>query len=100
MTKRAKLTALKCSGSNCHCINFEYLSSGIISRLIDLTNSGSVQQLLAGGDKADGSRVLATVLLLIREKLTKEKWKEYPIHKHALVWCIKHLKVILNISFV
>ncbi|XP_064382142.1 TELO2-interacting protein 2-like [Halichondria panicea] len=68
------------------------IANDIISRLIDLTNSGSVQQLLAGGDKADGSRVLATVLLLIREKLTKEKWKEYPIHKHALVWCIKHLK--------
>ena len=73
-------------------ICFNYLSD-IISKLTDFTNSGSVQELLVGGGKADGSGVLATVLLLIREKLTKEKWKGYPIHKHALVWSIKHLMV-------
>lgn len=25
--------------------------------------------------------------------LTKDKWKDYPVHKQALIWIIKHIKV-------
>ena len=66
----------------------------IISRLVEVTDSKTVERLLVGGGTSEVEGVLARVLILIREKLTKEQWKEYPVHKQALVWCVKQLKVV------
>ncbi len=60
---------------------------------MEVTGSETVEHLLAGkGTTTDGG-VLTSLLVLIREKLTKEQWREYPVYKQALVWCIKQLKV-------
>ena len=64
-------------------------------KVVDLTDSQTVQELLVGrsGDESDGKGLLSNVLPLIREKLTKDKWKGHPVYKQALVWCIKQLRV-------
>ena len=37
--------------------------------------------------------VLKDVLALLRGKLKRDEWKSHPTAKHALLWCLKQLKV-------
>lgn len=67
--------------------------SDLISKVIDVTSSETIQQLLVGEDSCKRIGVLVNVLPILREKLTKDKWKDYPVHKQAFVWCIKQIKV-------
>ena len=39
--------------------------------------------------------LLKPVMSILRNKLTKESWKKQPTAKHALVWCLRQLKVCL-----
>lgn len=41
------------------------------------------------------SGLLKPILLLLKNKLSRDRWKRHPTAKHALVWCLRHLKVIL-----
>lgn len=41
------------------------------------------------------SGLLKPILLLLKSKLSRDSWKRHPMAKHALVWCLRHLKVTL-----
>lgn len=43
---------------------------------------------------AASNRLLAAVLDHLKESLTSSSWKSHPVHKQALVWVMKSLKVI------
>ena len=38
--------------------------------------------------------VLKDLLVLLRGKLRRDEWKSHPTAKHALLWCLKQLKVL------
>ena len=40
--------------------------------------------------------LLKPILSILRVKLTRDTWKTHPTAKHALVWCLKHLKVCVD----
>lgn len=42
---------------------------------------------------AEETNLLTATLEHLKGVLTKERWKQRPLHKQALVWLIKHLKV-------
>ena len=44
------------------------------------------------------SGLLKPVLSILKAKLTRDQWKEYPVAKHALIWCLRHLKVTLVLT--
>lgn len=43
--------------------------------------------------------LLKPILSILRVKLTRDTWKTHPTAKHALVWCLKHLKVCVVVPF-
>ena len=38
------------------------------------------------------------IFWIFKTRLTKDRWTEYPTEQHALVWCLRSLKVIIRNS--
>ena len=43
--------------------------------------------------------ILKYMFSIFKTRLTKDKWIEYPTERHALVWCLRSLKVIIRNSY-
>lgn len=64
----------------------------------DTTSEANVQQPIdtdVSSHKLEfPNGLLNDFLTYLRSKLQKGHWKKYPNAKHALLWCLKSLKVI------
>ena len=63
-------------------------SAELLATICRIYNQGDCESLLA-----KEAHFLSATLEHLKVTLIKETWKQCPLHKQALVWLIKHLKV-------